>query len=233
MIEPDCSYCENLVRVYEEVPSRNEPIIVNNYYLCKAKVFDVALTKDELKMYYANCTTRIKLTGSKLVNELLSEVDSINVAFSQLLGEKVNVVKVDARLAANLASPCTTELDFFMKIDFLYNILDFEREPLRKLVLVTKPEWKGVTLFRQLLDEKGQSDEGALAFFEKVILVRNKTYPAHRFDSTVINILREMGLQYPASSMEDWQKNWDAILKKCVESFRSLRKALISIVKTT
>jgi len=232
-IELDCGYCENLIHVYEEFPSPSEPVMVKNYYSCKANVFEAALTKDELKRHYANCTAKIELTGSKLAYELLSEVDAINITFSQLLGEKVKVIKVDAYLAAGLASPCTGQLDFFTKIGFLYNLLDFEREPLRKLVRVAKPEWKGVTLLKQLLAEKEQPDEGALAFFEKVILVRNKSYPAHRFDSGVLDVLREIGLQYPVSNVRDWQRNWDTILRKCVESFRSIRKALINIAKAT
>jgi hypothetical protein len=232
-VEPDCSYCENLVHVYEEFPSPSEPVMVKNYYSCRANVFEVALTKDELKRHYMSCTVRAKLMRSKLVDELLSEVDIINIVFSQLLGEKVKVVKVDAYLAANLASPCSTQLEFFTKIGFLYNLLDFDREPLRKLVSMAEPRWKGVTLLKKFLAEKGQSDERALTFFEKVILVRNKTYPAHRFDPEVVKVLCEIGLQYPVSNAEDWQRNWDIVLRKCVESFRSLRKALINITKAT
>ena len=228
----DCRCCENLVHVYEEFPSSKEPIFVKDYYLCKAKVFDLSLTREELERHYANCPARVELTGSKLVHELLSEADAMNMAISQLLGEKVEVVKVDPRLAAGLASPCKAEIDFFTKIDFLYNLLDFERKPLCRLVSMAKPDLKGVTLLKKFLAEKGQSDEGALAFFEKVILVRDKTYPAHRFDPKVVEVLREIGLQYPASNAEDWQRNWDIVLRKCVESFRSLRKALINIAKT-
>lgn len=227
----DCRSCENLVHVYEELPSPGEPIFVKDYYLCKAKVFDLSLTREELERHYTNCSVRAELAGGKLVHELLSEADAINMAISQLLGERVEVVKVDPRLAAGLASPCKAEIDFFTKMDFLYNLLDFEVKPLRRLVPMAKPELKGVTLLKKFLAEKGQSDEGALAFFEKVILVRDKTYPAHRFDPKVVNVLREMGLQYPVSNAEDWQRNWEIVLRKCVESFRSLRKALINIAK--
>ena len=100
--------------------------------------------------------------------------------------------------------------------------------------LATDPELKEkkeVKLLKQLLAEKGQSDNGALTFFEKIIAIRNKSYPAHRFDQEeVSNILREIGLQYPVSGSEGWQRNWDTVLRRCMESFRSLRKALINIL---
>jgi hypothetical protein len=32
--------------------------------------------KEELKKYYADCTTRVKLTRSKLVDELFSEIET-------------------------------------------------------------------------------------------------------------------------------------------------------------
>lgn len=99
------------------------------------------------------------------MDELLSEIDTINMVFSQLLRERADVMKVDAHIAAGLASPCTTQLDFFTKINFLYNVLDFDREPLRKLLATAKPEWKGVRLLKQLLAEGSQSDNGALTFF--------------------------------------------------------------------
>jgi hypothetical protein len=230
--ELDCSYCDNLIHVSEELPSSNEPVIVKNYYFCKANVFQIAFTKEELKKYYLNCTTRIELTRHKFVDELISEIDTVNIIIAQLLGErKVDVVKIDAHLAAGLASPCITQLDFFMKIDFLYNILDFDREPLRKLLKTVKPEWKGVTLLKQLLAENDQPDNGAIAFFEKIIFIRNKTYPAHRFDQEVINVLREIGLQYPVSSEKDWQKNWDMILRRFTDSFRYIRRSLTNIAK--
>jgi hypothetical protein len=237
--EPDCSYCENFVYVYEEFLSPSEPIIVKNYYSCRANVFEVAFTKGELKKYYADCTTRLKLTRSERADELLSEIEVVNIVFYQLLGERVDVIEVDKHTAANLASPCTTRADFFTKICFLYNVLDFKRSPLRKLLTTVNPnlaadpelkEKKGVKLLKQLLAEKGQSDNGALAFFEKIIAIRNKSYPAHKFDQEVSNILREIGLQYPVSGSEDWQRNWDTVLRRCVESFRSLRKALINII---
>jgi hypothetical protein len=206
--------------------------MVRNYYLCKANVFEIAFTKEELKKYYVSCTTRVEITRHKFVDELLSEIDIVNIVLSQLLGErKVDIVKVDTHLAAGLASPCITQLDFFTKIDFLYNILDFDREPLRKLLKTVKPEWKGIALLKQLLAENDQYDNGALAFFEKIIFIRNKTYPAHRFDPEVINILREIGLQYPVSGVKDWQRNWDIILRRCTESFRSIRKTLTNIAK--
>lgn len=205
--ELNCTYCDNLIHVYEELPSSNEPILVKNYYLCKANIFEISFTKEELKNHYISCTARIELTRHKFVDELLSEIDTINIIFSQLLGgRKVDIIKVDAHLAAGLASPCITQYDFFTKIDFLYNILDFDRESLRQLLATVKPEWKGITLVRQLLVERHQSDDGALAFFEKIVSIRNKTYPAHRFDPKVISILREIGLQYPVSSVVDWQK---------------------------
>jgi hypothetical protein len=122
--------------------------------------------------------------------------------FYQLLEEKVDVIRVDTHTVANLASACTTQAEFFMKICFLYNVLDFKRSPLRKL-LAADPELKekkGVKLLKQLLAEKGQSDNGALTFFEKIIAIRNKSYPAHTFDQeNVSNILREIGysIQYP------------------------------------
>ncbi|MEM0049573.1 MAG: hypothetical protein QXW39_03445 [Candidatus Bathyarchaeia archaeon] len=228
--EVECTYCDNLDHVYEEIPSSSEPIIVKNYYTCKANVFEVSFTKEELKKYYATCTARIESTRHKFVDELLSEVDTLNVILSQMTGEKIDIIKVDKFIAAELASPCSTQPDFFIKIDFLYNILDLDREPLRKLIKETKPEWKGITLLKQLLKESNQPDYGALNFFEKIIFIRNKTYPAHRFDPDVIRVLHEVGLKYPISEPADWKKNWDVTLRKFINALRSLRKALINVM---
>jgi len=238
--ELDCRYCENLDHVYEEFPSPEEPVVVRNYYLCRAGVFEAAFTADELRRYYARCPARAVLTRSRLVDELLSEVDTINVVFSQLLGERrVAVIRVDHHLAAGLATPCTSQFDFFTKIALLYNILDFDRESLRRLLKATKPDpqWKGVTLLKHLLAEYGQYNQPereAIAFFERVIAVRDKTYPAHRYaPEEVARILREIGLRYPVSSTRDWQENWDAVLRRFTESLRSVRKALTSLAKAT
>jgi hypothetical protein len=59
----------------------------------------------------------------KLVDELFSEIETINIVFYQSLGEKVDVIRVDTHTVANLASACTTQADFFMKISFLYKTL--------------------------------------------------------------------------------------------------------------
>lgn len=230
--EFDCTYCENLNSINEILPSSEEPIIVKNYYICKAAVFEVSFTKEELRKYYAGCTARIELTRHKFVDELLSEVDTLNIIFSQLTGEKrVEVIKIDTHLVAGLASPCVTQLDFFTKIGFLYSVLELKREPLRNLVKDCKPEEKGITLLKRLFKEYNQSDNGALNFFEKIIFVRDHSYPAHKLSHEVFGVLREMGLKYPISQTTEWQVNWDLTLRKFTDALRSIRKGLAIIAK--
>jgi uncharacterized protein HemX len=47
----------------------------------------------------------------------------------------------------------------------------------------------------------------------------------------MMNSLREIGLQYPVSSVRDWQKNWDMILRRFTDSFRYIRRSLTNIAK--
>ncbi|MEM2750846.1 MAG: hypothetical protein QXH53_04170 [Nitrososphaerales archaeon] len=92
-------------------------------------------------------------------------------------------------------------------------------------------EEEDITLLKQLFKEYNQSDNGAINLFEKIIFIRDHTYPAHKFSPEVIDVMREINLKYPVSNATEWQANWDLTLRKFSDALRSIRKSLANIAK--
>jgi len=226
--ELDCTYCQNLETVDEEIPSNEDPIFVKKYHICKASVFSTAFTKRELVDHYSDCTVRIEITGHGDVDELLNETETVNIIFQKVSqNNSLTLLKIDTHTGAGLASPCISQMDYFQKIAFLASVLEINSSEIRKIVEHYEDEWKGVKLLKQYLEEKNQINHAAFEFLERVIRLRNKRYPTHKFDSNeVTKIMKSMGLLYPVSAKTEWQRNWDATLRKFTGSLRDIRLAL-------
>jgi len=132
-MEVDCRVCENCRLVDEEFPSANEPILIKKWYECSVTK-EVFLTLNELKKAYAKCSHRALKVGYGLPSGILEEIDGINLAVSNMLGQKVKVIEVKPETAAYIASPCYSIVDFETKVGALASLLEMNIGILRKLL---------------------------------------------------------------------------------------------------
>lgn len=232
--ELDCTFCQNLDIVDEEIPSSDNPIFVKKYYLCKASVFPVSFSKKELIDYYDKCTVRIEITGHGDVDDLLNEIETTNIVFQKLSNNNKNLMTIDTHTGAGLASPCISTKNYFEKVTFLASILEMDISELRNQTEKYEEGWKGLKLLKQYLKENNQEIGASFEFLEKIIKLRNKIYPTHKFDSKEVpQIMKSLGLLYPVSNKKDWQRNWDATLRRFTGSFREIRISLQKTINVT
>ncbi len=232
--ELDCTFCQNLDIIDEEIPSSDNPIFVKKYYLCKASVFPVSFSKKELIDYYDKCTVRIEITGHGDVDDLLNEIETTNIVFQKLSNNNKNLMTVDTHTGAGLASPCISTKNYFEKVTFLASILEMDISELRNQTEKYEEEWKGLKLLKQYLKENDQEIGASFEFLEKIIKLRNKIYPTHKFDSKEVpKIMKSLGLSYPVSNKKDWQRNWDATLRRFTGSLCEIRISLQKTINVT
>jgi len=230
--ERDCRACEYLEFVDEEFPSSQEPVLVHKYYRCR-KTGELFFALKELKERYRSCLFRVERAKRGLASEFEDEVRMINVIFTQLLGEKriVEVMRIDTKIVAELATPCFTEKDFFVKVGYMYNVLDVNVSALRRLVTRYDKNWKGIKLVEQFLEERELLDEvrDVIEFWRDIIRLRDWSYPYHRRrDEKILEVMNRLGLKYPPIK---WKKLYSSLFQRFVSSLRRFRKALLRVLK--
>jgi len=218
--------------VDEEFPSPEEPIIVHKYYKCR-RMKEIIFTLDELKKMYKSCSFRKERTKKGIISEFESEVRMINVIFTQLLGERklVKVMKIDTRTIVELSTPCFSEKDFFVKIGYIYNVLDIDVKVLRRLVSEYREDWKGIKLVEQFLRERGLLDEvkDVIEFWRDLVRLRDCSYPYHRAsDRRVLEIMNRLGLKYPPAK---WEDLYSSLLQKFVSSLGEFKRMLLKVLE--
>jgi len=230
--ELDCRACEYLEFVDEEFPSPEEPIIVHKYYKCR-RMKEIIFALRELKERYRSCSFRKERTKKGIISEFESEVRMINVIFTQLLGERklVEVMKIDTRVIAELGTSCFSEKDFFVKIGYIYNVLDMDIEALRRLVSKYEEDWKGIKLVEQFLRERGLLNEikDVIEFWKDLVRLRDCSYPYHRAsERRVLEIMNRLGLKYPSAK---WEDLYSSLFQRLTSSLGKFRKVLLKVLE--
>ncbi len=225
----DCRVCEYYELVYDEYPSSDEPIIVHSFHKCSAfnKIY---FSISELKEAYNSCPKKSIKVGYGIPNEILNEIKLINLSFRQLLGERVDLVRVSPDQATLMSSPCYSFVDFAHKIGVLASLVEMNIEALRKLVTNYEKDWKGLKLLEALFKEKGKYNdeiERALNILRDIVTLRNKIPPYHPpSEKEALDVSKRLGVQLTATSQPEWQKNADILLQKFLLALRTLRSAL-------
>jgi len=224
----DCKVCDHYELVYEEYPS-SEPVIVRSFHKCSA--FNrIYFSISELKEAYTNCPKRSIKVGYGISSEIINEVKSINLSFGQLLGEKVDLIKVTLDQATLMSSPCRSYVDFANKVGVLASLVDVNIEGLRELATNYEKEWKGLKLLETLFKEKGEySDEleRALGILRDIVMLRNKIPPYHPpAEQEALELSKRLRTPLTVTSQTEWQRNADILLQKFLSAIRTLRITL-------
>ena len=228
-MEVDCRVCENCRLVDEEFPSADEPILVKKWYECSVTK-EVFLTLDELRKAYAKCSHRAPKVGYGLPSGILEEIDGINLAISNMLGQKVKVIEVKPETAAYIASPCYSRVDFETKVGALASLLEMDIGILRTLLdkfgISYKKDEKSLKLLNRLFSGKNMVTPellASLSFLEQLVKLRNKLPPYHTPSmEEASEIMKSLGIAFPAEA-GGWQKNSEILLKKFLNALREFR----------
>lgn len=236
MSEPDCRVCENCIFVDQIYPSIEEPIIVRKWCRC-SKTGEIFLTQEDLRKAYIQCPYRQPKIGYGLPSEILDEINEINFIVMALTGRNESLIDIKPEIATLLASPCYSVIDFEVKIGALASLLEMNISLLRTLLDKYNIEYgkdeKSIKLLKRLFKAKRVEDASiyeALDFLKKVVNLRNKLPPYHRpSTSEAREIMRELGIGFPAENSSGWQKNSEILLKRFLEALRILRRGLRTI----
>ena len=227
--QPDCRICEHYELIHEEFPSDGEPIIVHSYHRCGSQS-QIWFRLEELKEAYSTCSVRATRAGYGTPSEIVNEIDMINLAFREIVGEKKDLLRPDPQIIVYMSSPCSSAPDFNAKVGSLASLLEMNVAYLRKLVAEQDPNWKSLTLLKQLFKEKQLLTaelESALGLLDDVAELRNKIAPYHLpSPSEAQRILQRIGISYPVSSPSEWPRTSEILLTKVLGALRVLRQCL-------
>lgn len=224
----DCRVCEHYEFIYEEYPD-NEPVIVYSFHKCSA--FDrIYFSVSELKDAYINCPRRSIRVGYGIPGEIINEIKAINLSFWQLLGERIDLIRVTTDQVTLMASPCYSYIDLASKVGVLASLVEMNIKELRKLVKNYEEDWKGLKLLEVLFKDRGKySDdlERALKILRAAVMLRNKIPPYHPpSEREALKMAKRLGIQLTVTSQSEWQRNCEILLQKFLLAIRTIRIVL-------
>lgn len=226
-IEPkDCTSCR-----YLEIgvpSSKDVPMFVFRHYKCLKKNM-VFLNREELIDAYKSCEEEKEVTLKVPVgSEIIDEVLTINTLFQMLTETKLNLFREDVRVTKDIMLPCKDVKDFRSKIGSVALIFNSENlSKLRKL-LEGEKNWKSVKLIENWLKKKSVSyDPEMIVTWEKIIKLRNLSYPYHPESNEMMSLFRYFEQGFPIN----YSELWESILKKLLSSLRMFKSTMTFMIR--
>jgi HD superfamily phosphohydrolase len=165
------------------------------------------------------------LDADQLAKETARSLDISNLLIDRLV-PGFKMFRSATEIGTELATPCTNQDDFRLKIGAMASLFEVGTEALGRLLKNSKQEWKSVRMIEEWMAQMGVEDwDRVTLVWKRIIDFRNASFPYHATSVEFVELVKYFGGGFPV----DYRRLWRGVLQGFHQSLVEWQKLLANL----